>query len=82
MTGVTYEPRWGDEWKPGDRVRVFDHYHEPGAVRDGTIRDRSWGRDRGKPIWRFTVDLDDFPGEGWVFEPGQLNAPGVPDSTE
>jgi hypothetical protein len=65
----------------GGRVRVFDRYHKPGAVRDGTIKDRSWGRERGKPIWWFTVDLDDFPGEGWVFGPGELNAPDAPDST-
>jgi hypothetical protein len=82
MTGVTNEQRWGDKWKREDRVRVFDHYHEPGVVRDGTIKDKSWGRDRGKPIWWFTVEFDGFPGEGWVFGPGQINAPGVPDGAE
>jgi hypothetical protein len=66
------EDRWGDEWLPGMRVQVFNRYEKPGQTRRGVIVSRSWGRDRGKPIWWFTVKMDGVEGE-WVFGPGQLN---------
>jgi hypothetical protein len=55
------------------RVKVFNRYETPGAWRVGTIIERSWGRDRGKPIYHFTVKMDDVDGH-WVFDPGQLFA--------
>jgi hypothetical protein len=70
------EKRWGDEWLPGMRVRVFNHYTEPHGMREGTITSRSWGRDKGKPIWRFSVAMDGIEGE-WSFEPGHLLPPGT-----
>jgi hypothetical protein len=66
------EERWGEEWKPGMRVRVFHARGTPPDWHVGTIVDRSWGRERGKPIYRFTVQLDGIDGT-WIFNPGQLH---------
>lgn len=52
------EKRWGDEWRPGTRVRMPDNQSPTREIRDGVIKDRSWGRDRGKPIWYFEVLFD------------------------
>lgn len=68
------EDRRGEEWHAGMRVRVWNGYEQPGQWRNGTIVDRSWGRDRGEPIYRFTVEMEGVEGR-WVFEPGQLHAP-------
>ncbi|WGX94516.1 hypothetical protein [Nocardioides sp. L-11A] len=68
------EERRGEQWHTGMRVRVWNRYEEPGQWRIGTIVDRSWGRDRGAPIYRFTVEMDGVEGD-WVFEPGQLHSP-------
>lgn len=55
------------------RVRMFDRQSPTREIRDGVIKDRSWGRDRGKPIWYFSVLFDGdtetrtyVPGEIWV----------------
>ncbi|MFF4166886.1 hypothetical protein [Streptomyces sp. NPDC001741] len=63
------EKRWGDEWRPGTRVRMADNQDAGKAVRDGVIKNRSWGRDRGKPIWYFEV-LFDGDSEVRVYTPG------------
>lgn len=67
------EKRWGSEWRPGMRVIVFNKYETPGQKRCGIIVDRSWGRDRGKPIWWFGVKMDNVDGL-WAFGPGELRA--------
>ncbi|MCA1218845.1 hypothetical protein [Streptomyces sp. 8L] len=56
------------------RVRVWNRYEERPQIREGTIRERSWGRDRGKPIYWFSVKLDGIEGT-WVFGPGELAKP-------
>jgi hypothetical protein len=52
------EERWGEQWNVGDRVR----YHHPDPSRnqtvEGTIVDKSWGREGGEPIYHFTVVAD------------------------
>lgn len=42
-------------------------------VRDGVIKNRSWGRDRGKPIWYFEV-LFDGDAEVRIYTPGFMAA--------
>ena len=37
---------------------MMDNQSPTREVRDGVIKDRSWGRDRGKPIWYFDVLFD------------------------
>ncbi|WP_432030821.1 hypothetical protein [Streptomyces sp. 1222.5] len=66
------EKRWGDEWRPGVRVRMFDNQDRAQIIRDGMIKKRSWGRDRGKPIWWFEV-LFDGDTEVRVYGPGQIH---------
>ena len=68
------EVRWGEEWQVGMPVRVHNHYETPPQMREGVIVSRSWGRDRGKPIYRFVVEMEGVEG-GWVFNPGELNQP-------
>jgi hypothetical protein len=65
------EKRWGDEWRPGMRVRLWDK--RKGEMRDGVIKERSWGRERRKPIWWFTVRFDGDT-ESWVYGPGEIAA--------
>lgn len=65
------EKRWGDEWRPGMRIRMVDTDAVPAVERDGVIKGRSWGRDRGKPIWWFEV-LFDGDTEARVFGPGRI----------
>ncbi|MFJ6003883.1 hypothetical protein [Arthrobacter sp. NPDC092385] len=50
------EQRRGEQWHPGNRIR----YVHPGRSQlvEGEIKERSWGRDRGKPIYLFTVVAD------------------------
>lgn len=56
------------------RVVVHNTYERPARYREGRIVDRSWGRERGIPIYRFTVRLDEVEGR-FVFERGQLAHP-------
>ncbi|WP_327132000.1 hypothetical protein OG311_13500 [Streptomyces sp. NBC_01343] len=65
------EKRWGDEWRPGMRVRMYDRDSPTQETRDGVIKNRSWGRERGKPIWWFTV-LFDGDTEERVYKPGEI----------
>jgi hypothetical protein len=55
------------------RVKLFDRYHPALGMRDGVIKERSWGRDRGKPIWWFVVAFDG-DSDKWVFGPGEIAA--------
>lgn len=66
--------RWGEEVQIGTRVRLSNRYETPPRVREGTIVGKSWGRDRGKPIYWFSVEFDDLDGQ-WVFGPGEVGAP-------
>ncbi|CDR09632.1 hypothetical protein [Streptomyces iranensis] len=67
------EKRRGDEYRPGMRVRMIDNRNPARQTRDGVIKDRSWGRDRGKPIWWFTVVFDgDDDTEERVYSPGEI----------
>jgi len=50
---------------------MFDPKATPPVMRDGVIKDRSWGRDRGKPIWYFDV-LFDGDSEVRVFHPSHM----------
>ncbi|MFI2757820.1 hypothetical protein ACH5A3_02920 [Streptomyces echinatus] len=50
---------------------MFDNQDPSRAIRDGVIKDRSWGRDRGKPIWWFTVVFDGDT-EARVYSPGEI----------
>ncbi|WP_157371508.1 hypothetical protein [Angustibacter sp. Root456] len=68
------EERWGEKWQVGDRVTVWNHYEEPSRLRHGVIVNRSWGRERGKPIYWFTLQLEGVEGT-WVFGPGALQVP-------
>lgn len=68
------EQRWGEEWKPGMRVRVLNRYETPGQMRNGVIVSRSWGRDKGSPIYWFEVRMHGVDGT-WVFGPGALLRP-------
>lgn len=67
------EKRWGDEWKPGMRVRMPDNQSASREMRDGVIKDRSWGRDRGNPIWYFSV-LFDGDTETRIYTPGSMQS--------
>lgn len=60
------EERWGEEWHIGDRIR----YRHPALnyLVEGVIKNRSWGRDKGKPIYHFTV-LADGENESFVIGP-------------
>lgn len=68
------EERLGEQWNVGDRVR----YQHPDPSRhqtvEGTIVNKSWGRDAGQPIYHFTVIAD---GEtlGWVVGPRNIQHP-------
>ncbi|MFF9210469.1 hypothetical protein [Streptomyces sp. NPDC014791] len=66
------EKRWGDEWRPGMRVRMYDRDSPTREIRDGVIKNRSWGRERGKPIWWFEV-LFDGDTEVRVYKPGEIH---------
>ncbi|MFD6684168.1 hypothetical protein [Micromonospora parva] len=69
------EKRWGDEWLPGMRVRMVDNLSPGREVRNGVIKDRSWGRERRKPIWNFLVLFDgDKPEAVRVYGPGSIGA--------
>jgi hypothetical protein len=68
------EERRGEQWLAGMRVKVWNRYETPSRMRLGTIVDRSWGRDKGAPIYWFTVEMDGIEG-GWVFGPSELQQP-------
>lgn len=68
------EERRGEQWTTGMRVQVLNRYEKPPSVRSGVVTNRSWGRERGAPIYWFTVRLDGVDGE-WVFGPGELLMP-------
>ncbi|MDX2692944.1 hypothetical protein [Streptomyces ipomoeae] len=52
---------------------MVDTKAAPPVERDGVIKDRSWGRDRGKPIWWFQV-LFDGDTEARVYHPSSIHA--------
>ncbi|MFE2433327.1 hypothetical protein [Streptomyces sp. NPDC059409] len=62
------------------RVRMIDNRDPARTIRDGVIKDRSWGRDRGKPIWYFQV-LFDGDTEVRVYPPGYI-AVGIDNAKE
>lgn len=68
------EERRGEQWREGMRVQVWNRYEKPGQIRVGKIIDRSWGRDKGAPIYWFTVKMDGVE-DSWVFGPGELSQP-------
>lgn len=67
------EERWGEQWNVGDRIR----YHHPDPSRhqtvEGTIVDKSWGRDGGEPIYHFTV-VADGETSGWIVGPRNIQS--------
>ncbi|MEU9968019.1 hypothetical protein [Streptomyces malaysiensis] len=68
------EKRRGEEWRPGMRVAVCNTKERPARYREGRIVDRSWGREGGRPIYRFSVQLDNVEGQ-YIFNPEELRAP-------
>ncbi|MGW2044653.1 hypothetical protein ACWCPF_05650 [Streptomyces sp. NPDC001858] len=50
---------------------MLDTQAVPPVLRDGVIKDRSWGRERRKPIWHFEV-LFDGDTATRVFGPGHI----------
>jgi hypothetical protein len=66
--------RRGEQWQVGMRVKVWNRYETPGQLREGVIVHRSWGRDRGAPIYWFRVRLDGLENV-CVFGPGDLQQP-------
>lgn len=72
-TSLMEETRWGEEWNIGDRVR-YGH-PDPGRTDfvEGAIKDKSWGREKGKPIYLFLVRADGEETD-WVIGPDRLQA--------
>lgn len=72
------EERLGEEWNTGDRIR-YPHPN-PSSPRtvEGTIVDKTWGRERGTAIYHFTVRADGET-ETWVIGPRVIQpATGAP----
>ncbi|MFG3492991.1 hypothetical protein [Streptomyces sp. NPDC047972] len=52
---------------------MLDNQSPTREIRDGVIKDRSWGRDRGKPIWYFEIVFDGDQ-ESRIYTPGHIAA--------
>ncbi|ASN20120.1 hypothetical protein [Arthrobacter sp. YN] len=65
------EERWGEQWKIGQRIRYSHPDPDRNEIVDGVIKDRHWGRDKGEPIFHFSV-LADNETDQWIVDPKHI----------
>ncbi|TLM83647.1 hypothetical protein FDW83_09310 [Pseudarthrobacter sp. NamE2] len=72
------EERHGEKWNIGDRIRYPHPNPDSRRTVEGTILDKTWGRESGTPIYHFTVKADGET-ETWVIGPNVIQpATGAP----
>lgn len=62
------EERLGEKWNVGDRIRYPHPNPSNRGTVEGTIVDKTWGRDKGTAIYNFTVRADGER-DTWVIGP-------------